>query len=268
MTRPVTTFSLNRLIAVSAMTLVLGTAGALAQDTTSTSVRHGEPSIETQVKNATIVYVEGNNLVLRLEDGRVEHLIVPFDETFNVDGRDVTVLGLKPGTQLTQTITTTVTPRYVNAVRTLKGKVWHVNAPGSVILTLPDGGNHLYKVPSHAQFTINGQKKTVFDLKKGMMFEATIVTDSPETVHSITKASVGTAPVLATPVVADVLLVETPGSSRDSMTETIASVEPPPTVLPDTASDLPFAGLLGLLSIAASFSLRTLRRGLNYLRKD
>ena len=268
MTRSARPFSLNRLLAVSAMTLALGTVCASAQDTTSTSVRHDEPSIETKVKDATIVYVEGNNLVLRLEDGRVEHLIVPFDETFNVDGKDVTVAGLTPGTKLTQTITTTITPRYVNSVRTLKGKVWHVNAPGSVILTLPDGRNHMYKVPSHAQFTVNGQKKSVFDLKKGMMFEATIVTDSPETVHEMTKASIGTALLPTTPRLAGVLLVDTPNSSRDSMTETVASVEPPPTVLPDTASGLPFAGLLGLVSIAASLSLGTLRRGLSYLRKN
>jgi len=268
MTRSVRHFSLNRLLAVSAMALALGTVGAPAQDTTSTSVRHGEPSIETKVRNATIVYVEGNNLVLKLEDGKVEHLVVPFDETFKVDGEDVTVLGLTPGTKLTQTITTTMTPRYVNEVRTLKGKVWHVNAPGSVILTLPDGRNHMYQVPSHAQFTINGQKKTVFDLKKGMTFGATIITDSPETVHSITKASVGTAPVLTTPHIADVLLVETPISSLDSMTESVASAEPLPSILPNTASALPFTGLLGLFSIAASFSLMTLHRGLNYLRKN
>ena len=108
----------------SAAALTLLAAGASAQDSTSTSIRHGEPSIETQVRNATVAYVEGNNLVLKLENGKVEHLVVPFDEKFHIDGKETTVTGLKPGTKLTQTITTTTTPRYVNSVRTLKGQVW------------------------------------------------------------------------------------------------------------------------------------------------
>jgi hypothetical protein len=39
-----------------------------------------------------------------------------------------------------------------------------------------------YRIPSHAKFTINGEKKTAFDLRKGMSFEATIITGDTETV--------------------------------------------------------------------------------------
>ncbi len=190
---------------IGALALTLAAAGAWAQDTTKTSVRHGEPSVATDVRDATIVYVEGNNLVLKLEDGKVEHLIVPFDERFTIDGKQLTVAELKPGTRLTQTITTTTTPRYVNTVRTIKGKVWHVNAPGSIIVSLPDGTNQLYKVPSHATFKIDGRDKTVFELKKGMKLEATIITDSPETVVASSKETTGRAPVLAMPVQTGVL---------------------------------------------------------------
>ena len=49
---------------------------AAAQDSTVTTIAHGQPSFDTQVKNAEIVYVEGNDLVLKLENGRVEHLVV------------------------------------------------------------------------------------------------------------------------------------------------------------------------------------------------
>jgi len=155
--------SLARNSALTAVLLV-ASIGAWAQDTSTTSVRRGAPSLDTNVRNAEIVYVEGNDLVLKLENGRVEHMIVPSNEKFTIDGREVSVDNLKAGTKLTQTITTTTTPHYVNTVRVLKGRVWHVNAPGSVILSLPDGPNQTYKVPSHATFTINGQKKTVFDL--------------------------------------------------------------------------------------------------------
>lgn len=155
--------------------LALGTAAA--QDSKVTTITHGQPSFETKVKNAEIVYAEGNDLVLKLENGRVEHLIVPDSDKFTIDGREVTVQELVPGTKLTQTITTTTTPHYGNSVRTIEGKVWQVNAPTSLILSLPDNKNQIFDVPSHAKFTIDGKEKTVFDLRKGMKIKATVVTD-------------------------------------------------------------------------------------------
>jgi LPXTG-motif cell wall-anchored protein len=160
---------------------------------------------------------------------------------------------------LTQTITTSTTPRYVNTVRTLKGKVWHVNAPGSVILSLPDGTNHMYKVPAHAKFKINGQDKTVFQLKKGMAMEATIVTDSTETVVAANKSTTGQAPAPALPLLAGVLLIQ-PSNASAPDTTTVASAEQPPAILPETGSLLPLAGLLGMLGIASAAGLGIVRK--------
>ena len=75
---------------------------------------------------------------------------------------EVSVHELVPGTKLTQTITTTTTPRYVNSVRTIEGKVWHANAPKSLILTLPDNKSQVFNVPNDAKFTIDGQGKDGF----------------------------------------------------------------------------------------------------------
>jgi sortase A len=248
------------LIAFLAMTSL----GASAQDTTTTSLRHGEPAFESNVRNAEIAYVEGNDLVLKLENGKVEHLIVPSSEKFTIDGQEATVNELKAGTKLTQTITTTTTPRYVKTIRVLKGKVWHVNAPGSVILTLPDGTNQLYKVPSHATFTINGQKKTVFDLKKGMKLEATIVTDEPQTVVAYNKTNVGQAPTPATPPLLGVLLIQRTAPA----TQEVARAEEVPSsvsaehvdTLPSTSSNLPLVGLLGLFGLGSAVGLGTIRK--------
>jgi hypothetical protein len=169
--------------------------GAWAQDTSVTTVQHGPSSFDTQVRDAEIVYVEGNDLVLKLENGRVEHLVVPDSDKFHVDGRELTVRDLKPGTKITETITTTTSPRYVNTVRTIEGKVWHVSAPTTVILSLGDGTQKEYTVPDHANFTIDGESgKTIFDLKKGMRVQATVVTDSAHDVTEQTKTVVGQAP--------------------------------------------------------------------------
>jgi hypothetical protein len=265
MNRFVSKSRMSALRAFSAVAFTLVAVGASAQDTTTTNTRRGASVYQTNVRNAEIVYVEGNDLVLKLEDGKVEHLVVPSSEKFRIDGREVTVRDLKAGTKLSQTITTTTTPHYVKTVRVLKGKVWHVNAPHSVILTLPDNTNQLYKIPSHAKFNMNGKKISPFDLRKGMTLEATIVTDDEHTVVETAKSNVGYTPAPATPQFVDVLLFRAapmPEPIRASVTA--EHVDPPvemaSTTLPDTASPLPLLGLLGGLGIASSIGLGVARK--------
>jgi hypothetical protein len=52
-----------------------------------------------------VVYVSGNDLVVKLEDGRVEHMVVPDSDKFHIDGRQVSGYDLKLGTKLTETMT-------------------------------------------------------------------------------------------------------------------------------------------------------------------
>lgn len=256
MNRSIVNSRLFALHAAGAIALTLAPAIAAAQNTTTTSIRHGDPSHEITVKNAQVVYVEGNDLVLKLENGKVEHMIVPTNEKFFVDGHQGTVRDLKAGSRLTQTVTTTTTPRYVKTVQVIKGKVWHVNAPGSVIVSLPDGQNHLYHVPAHATFNVNGQPKTIFDLRKGMTFEATIVTDSPETLVAVRKANVAYLPEPSTPVLMGVLLFDNPMPGLPELTASVSAEHvDPPGMLPKTASAVPLFGLLGLAGVASSFGL-------------
>jgi len=248
--------------ALSAVAFTLVAAGAYAQNTTTTTVRHGEPNYETNVRNAQVVYVEGNDLVLKLENGKVEHMVVPSDEKFTIDGRDVTVNEIKTGTKLTQTITTTTTPRYVNTVQVIKGKVWHVNGPNNVIITMPGGKNHVFSIPSNAKFIVNGKPMTAFDLRKGMKIEATIVTDEPQTLVATNKATVGRAPAPSTPPMVGLLLFPRyePVAAQVAANVTAEHVDPLPAELPDTGSPLPLIGLLGALGIASSAGLYLTRK--------
>ena len=246
---------------------------AVGQNTTTTSIKHGTPSFETTVKNAEVVYVEGNDLVLKQEDGSIEHLVVPSSDRFYVGGKTLSVSDLKTGTKLTQTITTATTPRYVNSVRVLKGKVWHVSAPHSIIITLPDHTNHRYEVPSHAKFTVNGQPKTVFEVRKGMNIQATIVSDSTESIVSRGKFTSGVAPKLPPQPLAGVLLLQAAPAAPVAPLTTLARVERPAQLnleepareLPKTGSLMPLFGLLGTLALASSIGLRTLRKRLTIL---
>jgi len=95
--------------------------------------------------------------------------------------------------RLTRAITTT-TPRYVQTVHTIRGKVWHVNPPHGLVLTFPDGTNRQYRVPDGTMFDIKGQKQSIFNVRKGMVVSATIVRDVPGTEVSSTRMVTGEAP--------------------------------------------------------------------------
>jgi hypothetical protein len=248
--------------AASIAILAMVSLGAWAQDTTTSTTRHRERSYNIEVKNAEVVYVEGNDLVLKFANGKVEHLVVPDSDKFKIDGKYLSVHDLMAGTRLTQTITTTTAPRDVTTVRTLKGKVWHVNAPNSVIVTLPDHTNQRFEIPKNAKFFVNGQEKTAFDLRKGMTFTATIVTDGGETVVSQTKNVTGYVPLPKFMPRASVLLFHGPGYAVAPAVAPVetASAEPPAETLPKTGTMLPLMGLLGGLSLAGSFGLRATRK--------
>jgi hypothetical protein len=108
-------------------------------------------------------------------------------------------------------------------------------------------------------FNIDGQKKTVFDLRKGMEISATVVTVAPQ--ETITTHTVVTGQAPPRPVVAfeGPLLIEPP-TETPAPTVT-AQVEQPAfrQELPKTASDLPLLGLLGLLFLAGYAALRIAR---------
>lgn len=236
---------------------ILAFGTAMAQDSTTTTSTDGQPSVSAQVTNGEVVYVEGNDLVVKLEDGKIKHFVVPESAKFIIDGKEVSVHELVAGTKLTQTITTRTTPRYVNSVRTIEGKVFYVNAPTSVILTLPDYTNHAYKVPEKAKFIIDGEEKTIFDLEKGMQVKATVVSEEEETIVDQSRMVYGQAPQVTTTPQVGTLLFETPSEPQ----VTLAKAEKPAEMLPETGSSLPLIGLLGILAICMSLGLGVARRG-------
>ncbi len=240
------------------------TVGIAAQDITHppTTKTTGPPAHEvhvTHVKNAEVIHVSGHELVVELENGGFELLNLPSDFKFDVDGKHLTVHELVPGTKLTQEIHTVTTPQEVTTVRTVNGKVWHVSGR-TVILSFPDSPNKQYTVPSDTVFNIEGQEKTVFDLRKGMEISATVVTVAPH--QSITTHTVvsGQAPPPPPPQVAfegPLLvepLVETPAPA------VTAKVEEPAQELPKTASLLPLTGLMGFALLALYAGLRIARK--------
>ena len=247
-----------KLLAASFACLALALAMA-AQDTSKSQTTHGQAAVQVKVERGEVVYVSGNDLVVKMENGEVRHIVVPDDRRITVEGRELSVHDLKPGMKLQRTITTTTTPRVVTTVRTVQGTVWHVNPPHTVILQFADGSHKEYKVPKDQKFMIEGQEKTVFDLRKGMNISATAITQAPETVIAESRKVTGEMPPPppTPPAEGAILFEQAPAPTTPAPPAETAKAEPAaPAKLPATASPLPLMGLLGALMLVAGLSLR------------
>jgi len=161
------------ILAVGVLSLALG-LNVNAQVQTETNTTTGKAAKEVQVERGEVVTVAGNDLVVKMEDGTIRHFPnVPESARVTVDGRQLGIHDLKPGMKLQRTITTTTTPQTVTTVQSVTGKVWYVNPPNSVILTLENGQNQQFKIPKGQKFDVDGQMVDAFGLKKGMNVKAT-----------------------------------------------------------------------------------------------
>jgi hypothetical protein len=251
------------------MVFVLLAALAAAQmPKTTTQQTKGAASVTTKEMKGTVVYVEGNTLVVKMSTGEVSSFNVPESRRFVIDGQEVTVRDLKPGTKLTATVATTTTPVTVRTTTVGSGKVWYVAAP-YVILTLPNGENKQYKGGDTQQFIVDGRPATVFELKKGMTVSAQKIVEEPTTEITTDAKIVGEAPppppppkAKAEPAVAPPpKAVAAPPVAPPVAAEPAKPVaEPAKPKLPKTASPFPMMGLLGLLFVGGSFGIRMMRR--------
>jgi len=231
-----------------------------AQVQTQTSTTSHPPTVETTVESGEVVYVEGNGLIVKMQDGSLRDFSnIPKSAKVVVDGRQVGIHDVKVGMKLERTITTTTTPKTITTVQTVTGKVWQVMPPSNVTLVLDDGTTQQFKIPQDQKFNIDGQVVDAWGLKKGMKVSATKVVEVPE-VHITQEHEVtGSMPPPELPPPDKPILVAI--VVRPAMPAAPAAPEAstPAARLPKTASDVPLFGLLGLLSVAASLGLRAAR---------
>jgi LPXTG-motif cell wall-anchored protein len=246
----------------TALVLLLGTLccafviSTNAQVQTTTSRTAGRTTTQVQMERGVVVLVDGNDLVVQMEDGTIRHFPnIPESAKVNVDGNELGVHDLKPGMKLQRSTITSTTPQTITTVQTVTGKVWNVMPPVSVVLTLEDGTNQSFKIPSGQKFTINGKEVDAFGLKKGMVVTATKIVEVPEIHVSHEKYVSGTMPTAAPPPAppADVPILIAASPAETAPNNTLA------TTLPKTGSDMPLVGLLGLLLVSASLGVKLLR---------
>jgi len=244
------------MLAVVALCLAF-TLSMSAQVQTATSTQAGNATATTTVERGEVVYVSGNDLVVKMEDGTIRHFAnVPETTKITVGDQQLGIHDLKPGMQLQRTITTTTTPRTITTVKSVTGTVWNVSPPLSVILTMENGKNQQFKIPKDQKFNIDGQMVDAWGLKKGMKVSATKVVEAPETVIAQQRKLTGTVPPPPPAPPADVPILVVEEVAAPAPTQVASAT------LPKTGSPLPLIGFLGLLSLASAFGLKAFRTNL------
>jgi len=246
---------------LAAATLCLGVGMSVnAQVQTKTEQVAGQAKSQVTVEKATVVSVDGNDLIVKMDDGTIRHFPnVSESARATVDGQQLGIHDLKPGMHLERTITSTTTPLTITTVQTVTGTVWNVTPPTLVILTLEDGKNQSFKIPKGQKFNINGQMVDAWGLKKGMKVSATKVVESTATEVANQRRITGSMPPPPPAPPADVpILIAKAEPVAAPAPETLAASQPP-AQLPKTGSSLPLIGMLGLLSLMAGVVLRVTR---------
>ena len=232
---------------------------AASQVQTKQTVEHGPATQEVKIERGEVVYVSGNDMMVKMEDGALEAFDnIPDSKTVHVDGRELNIHQLKPGMTIERQTITSTTPRLVTTVETVTGKVFHVTPPNSVILTLENGENQKFKIPKDQKFTINGEQKDAFGLKKGMTVNIQRVTEVPETVVATEIKHTGKMPPPPPAPKPDVPVLVAVAPPAPATAET-AAAEPK---LPKTASELPLVGLIGAFLCGISLTATAIRKRL------
>jgi len=217
----------------------------LAQTSATTTTE--STMVGTQTKSGEVQAVMGNKVLLKEADGLHEYTL-PDGFKFQVNGRDVGVDQITPGTQVSAVITDKTTIRNVTLTRIASGTVTEI-APGGIVLkddATKDFKSYNFKDPSgnDIYYLKDGKAVTLRDVKKGEHLSGTFVTTLPSTQTS-QRTVVAKAVEPAEP---------------DAAPTTVAAATPRHH-LPKTASPLPLVGLIAALSAGIALTLRAARAG-------
>ena len=193
----------SQALAAGGLCLIFTHSGS-AQLRTQTTTTTGSPTQHVKVDRAEVVLVSGNDLVLKMEDGTIRH-IANVPDTFKavVDGKEIGIYDLKAGMILERTTTMTTTPKVVTTVQTIKGRVYNVNPPSYVYLTMANGTNEKFEIPKGQKFKVGGQMVDAWGLKPGMNITATKVVEFSTTEIEQQRKLTGSMPVPASMPPAD-----------------------------------------------------------------
>jgi len=193
-------------------------AGALQAQTTT----------KTEVRKFEVIAVDGNNLIVRNENGTQEYS-VPDDFRFTIDGKKLSVKQLKPGMKGTARVTTTTTVWPVTVTEIKDGTV--VSATDfSVNVRSAEGVRRFTQQQLDdrgVQILKDGNIVHIRDLRKGDQITATFFSKVPPV--AVTETEVQAALAQAAPA--------TPAAATPA--PAAAQTATPPPASPETAKASP-----------------------------
>ena len=225
-----------------------------------TGVYASAQSTTTSPKQFEVIAVQGNDVVVRLDEGTRE-LKVPDDFRFLVDGEAKSVHDLKPGMIGTATISPGVKMTPVTVTEIKDGKV--VQASGSEIVVQTENGMQTVNPRDldplrDVEVTRAGKAAQMSEVRVGDRLTATIIRSVPQVAEK--PAEPWVAPrAQAEPTPAPPAYEPEPapvGTSGYEPTQEATTAEQ----LPRTASALPLAGVLGVGSLFLGGVLAARRR--------
>lgn len=236
-------------------------AGATsAQQRTVQEKEAGPTETRVDTRNSTVAYIEGDHLVVRLEDGRLEAMRIPPEERFNIEGQKLALNELKPGMVLTEEVISTERPVVVKTVEITNGTVWHAG-PRRLLVRTHEGKVVDYQIPDWATIKVNGEVEALHQLKRGDHISATITTEAPTVMVNRETRSHGHHPAAE---------VRTSETEAPNLVEPQAAVVEPvevtpekaeaPEELPATGSQMTLIALVGGFALAAWLGLRAGRK--------
>src|SRR5258707_12445735 len=125
--------------------------------------------------------------------GKWGKFAVPRSRNLIVDDKERAAKELNLVTELTATIATTTTPVTDRTTTIGSGKVWWVSG-NTVVVTLPNNENRMYKVDESYRFNVDGKPASVHDLRKGMHISAQKIVEEPRAEIASDTVVTGTAP--------------------------------------------------------------------------
>ena len=178
----------------------------------------------TSVREAKVLEVSGNNLVVRNQDNQIKRFIVDGDFKFLVNGEHVTVSSLQPGMNLTATFITTVSAAGMAAEKSADAAAAKAAADAAAAKAAADAA------AAKAAADAAAAKKAA---------DAKAAADAAAARAAADAAARAAADAAAAQAAEEAAMAST---------------------LPKTASPLPLIGLLGFASLAAGLGLRLTRR--------
>lgn len=123
---------------------------------------------------ATVVYVSGNDLLIKATDGRLLNYSVPAGYQFTIESGKVGLKDLKAGAVLKGPVATGSEPLIIGHVETVKAKVYVARPPDTVTLILSDGSQD-FTVPAGTIFAVNGAPVALSGLKRNDEVDVTLL---------------------------------------------------------------------------------------------